>query len=259
MANANIVSSESALLPLALNAICYDAPLRRARETPKRVLHNITLKIQPHRKLIILGANGAGKSVLLRIMHGLLAASTGEVITACGRAVNDVSLRRHDAMLFQHPVMLRKTALDNVRYGISATSRLSNNTSEQNAAAYSALVAVGLEALAQQPARVLSGGEQQRVAFARVLAREPELLYLDEPTANLDPQSSRQIEALVNLAYERGATIVMTTHNLSQARRIADDIAFLHDGKLIEFTPATEFFSGPRSAEARAYLTGELV
>ena len=248
---------KSALLPLSVDAVCYDTPRRHPAEAPKRVLHEITFQVQRHRKLLILGANGAGKSVLLRIMHGLLPISAGRVTTACGKPINDLSLRRYDAMLFQHPVMLRQTALDNVLYGIYANEHADISVADSERAAQMALDAVGLSAISHQPARVLSGGEQQRVAFARVLARQPELLYLDEPTASLDPQSARQIEVLVGLAHERGATIVMTTHSLAQARRLADDIAFLHEGKLAEFTPAKEFFSQPRSTVASAFLSGE--
>jgi tungstate transport system ATP-binding protein len=149
---------------------------------------------------------------------------------------------------------LRRSALDNVIFGLEADSAQSRVAIGERALGH-----VGLLGLSGRPARTLSGGEQQRVAFARALARSPEVLYLDEPTASIDPQSTRQIETLIADAAESGVTVVLVTHNLAQAKRLADDIAFIHEGRLTEHTPADEFFSNPKSAEGREYLQGESV
>jgi len=120
-----------------------------------------------------------------------------------------------------------------------------------------ALADVGLPHVSDRPARVLSGGEQQRLALARAWSLEPELIFLDEPTASLDPTSTRAVETIVRSIHARGTTIVMTTHNLAQAKRLADEVVFVHAGRITERTPAALFFSAPRSAEAAAYLEGE--
>lgn len=220
----------------------------------KQILQDVTLTVAAHRTLVILGANGAGKSVLLRTMHGLLTPGSGSIHSASTSELSSRTTRRHDAMLFQRPVMLRRSALDNVRFGLSAL-----DVADDVRRAEAALDRVGMLALAHQHARVLSGGEQQRVAFARALARAPELLYLDEPTASIDPHSTRALEALIHEIAKQGVTVVMVTHNLGQARRLADDIAFLHEGRLTEHTPAATFFREPQSAEGREYLKGESI
>ncbi|MCE2989150.1 MAG: ATP-binding cassette domain-containing protein [Burkholderiales bacterium] len=235
------------LLPLELKDVSLDLG-------GKSVLRNISLRLGSARTLAILGANGAGKTALLRVMHGMLPPTSGAVRAANGLDLQLPEMRKHDAMLFQRPVMLRRSALDNVIFGLDADS-----TQSSVAIGERALRRVGMLGLADRPARTLSGGEQQRVAFARALARSPEVLYLDEPTASIDPQSTRQIEALIADAAESGVTVVMVTHNLAQAKRLADDIAFMHEGRLTERTPADEFFSRPQSAEGREYLLGESI
>jgi tungstate transport system ATP-binding protein len=223
----------------------------------KRILRGVNLRIDAGRSIAILGANGAGKTVLLRMMHGMLRPTHGEV--RAGQAIDLLSAtaRSHDAMLFQRPVMLRRSALDNVIFGLREARGLS--AQEALTIGEQALGRVGMLGLADRPARTLSGGEQQRVAFARALARIPEVLYLDEPTASIDPQSTRQIEALIAEAANSGVTVVMVTHNLAQAKRLADDIVFLHEGRLTEHTPADIFFREPKSAEGRDYLKGESI
>jgi tungstate transport system ATP-binding protein len=165
----------------------------------------VTLRWPPQRT-VVLGPNGAGKSTLLRLIHGLLHPSAGTL-----RWPRPLS----QAMVFQRPVMLRTTALANVMYGLRSRA-MPRSESERRAAA--ALDRVGLAHLAQRPARLLSGGEQQRVALARAWALEPELLILDEPTASLDPASSREVERIIGEIAASGTRILMTTHNLGQAR-----------------------------------------
>ena len=213
------------------------------------VLIDIELVLAAGGRTVLLGPNGAGKSTLLRVLHGLIPPSAGSI------AWGDATTRPlGQAMVFQRPVLLRRSAADNVRYALDLAGVRGN---EADARIAEALDEVGLGSLAARPARVLSGGEQQKLAFARVWALRPEVLFLDEPTASLDPAAARAVEQIVADIHARGTTIVMTTHNLVQAKRLADDIIFLHAGRVTERTPAKEFFAIPRSPEAAAFLEGE--
>ena len=152
--------------------------------------------------------------------------------------------------------MLRRSTSDNLQYALAAAGM----PRDQRASRAAELLAlVGLEKLAQRPARRLSGGEQQRLALARALARDPEVLFLDEPTASLDPAATKAIEDIVRAISARGVKVVMATHDLGQAKRIAGDIVLLHRGRLIENAPAMEFFESPRSEEAKNFMAGELL
>lgn len=214
------------------------------------ILSGIDLAIAGNSRTIILGANGAGKSVLMRIMHGLLEPTGGSVTwgETPGRP-------RAQAMVFQRPIMLRRSALANVAYGLKLAGVRDGKRMER---AQTALARVGLAHLANRPAKVLSGGEQQRVALARAWALEPDILFLDEPTASLDPTAAAAIEQIIADIHAAGTTIVMTTHNLGQARRLADEIVFLQHGRITEKTPASTFFRAPASPEAITFLQGEL-
>ena len=214
------------------------------------VLTDIDLHIVGGDRTVILGANGAGKSVLMRLMHGLLKPTAGHVMWN-GRGIRP----RAQCMVFQHPVMLRRSTLANVAYGLKLAGV---PYAQRNRQARAALERVGLVQLADRPARVLSGGEQQRVALARAWALEPHILFLDEPTASLDPAAARSVEQIIADIHGAGTSIVMATHNLGQARRLADEIIFLDAGRIAERTPAVEFFKRPRSAEAQTFLEGEL-
>jgi tungstate transport system ATP-binding protein len=215
-----------------------------------QALRDVDLAIGAGRRIAVLGANGAGKSVLLRTLHGLLVPTTG-TITWAGRAGRP----RSQAMVFQRPVMLRRTALANIEYalGINGTP-----AAEREQVARRAIARVGLSHVARRQARALSGGEQQRIALARAWALEPALLFLDEPTSSLDPAAAGEVERIVQEIHAAGTTVVMTTHNLGLARRFADEIVFLDAGRLTEVTPAGRFFSAPASREAALFLAGEL-
>jgi tungstate transport system ATP-binding protein len=213
------------------------------------ILHRLSFTLDAGRPSIILGPNGAGKSVLLRVLHGLLPPSAGKLLWAADPA-------RRQAMVFQRPVLLRRTVLANALYPLALAGV---PAAEREARARAALEMVGLAALEGRPARRLSGGEQQRLALARAAALSPEVLFLDEPTANLDPAATRAVEEIVGTLAARGTKIVMTTHDLGQARRLAGEVLFLHRGRLLEQTPAEAFFSRPATAEAAAFLRGDLV
>jgi tungstate transport system ATP-binding protein len=207
----------------------------------------VSLDIEAGPSTIILGANGAGQSVLMRLMHGLLQPTSGRV---AWRVEGD---RRHQAMVFQRPVMLRRSALANVVYPLRFAG-VANATK----VAMDALDEVGLAHMANRPARVLSGGEQQRLALARAWALHPEVLFLDEPTANLDPGATREIETVIRAFDAAGTKIVMSTHSLGQARRLGDEVIFLHQGRVAERSPIERFFPRPASPEAAAFVKGEL-
>jgi tungstate transport system ATP-binding protein len=216
----------------------------------KPIIDRISVEIAEGPRTVIIGHNGAGKSVLMRLCHGLLQPTSGSI--AWKGAVNG---RRRQAMVFQRPVMLRRSALANIVYGL----KLAGTTSREcEMRARDVLDAVGLANVAERPARVLSGGEQQRLALARAWALGPEVLFLDEPTANLDPGATRDVETLIGQIRAGGTKIVMTTHNLGQAKRLGDEILFLSQGRLMERTPVDEFFKRPTSAEAEAFIRGEL-
>lgn len=201
---------------------------------------------------VLLGPNGAGKSLTLRLCHGLLTPSRGAVRWAAGA---DGRAKRH-AMVFQKPIMLRRSVEANITHALAAAGA---SGPERKARAAQALQRFGLAERAAQPARLLSGGEQQRLAIARAWALRPELLFLDEPTSQLDPAATRQIEELLSGLVAEGITVMMSTHDLGQARRLADRVLFLHRGRLVEDALARDFFAGPQSAEARAFLAGELL
>lgn len=214
------------------------------------IIRDATARIDLARRTLILGPNGAGKSVLLRLCMGLLEASRGRL------AWTGFERPPRRAMVFQRPVLLRRTALANVEYPLQLAK---TDLRDSRQRALRALDSVGLGPMADRPARLLSGGEQQRLALARAWVTEPEVLLLDEPTSQLDPGASRQVEAIIDSIGASGVGIIMTTHHLAQARRLADDIVFLADGCLVEHGPASQFFAAPASEAARAYLNEESV
>ncbi|MBL8377470.1 MAG: ATP-binding cassette domain-containing protein [Burkholderiales bacterium] len=218
-----------------------------------RALDGVNLAL-PRARIAVLGANGAGKSVLLRVLHGLLTPTAGRVEWApvAGRAPRI-------AMVFQRPVLLRRSALDNVAYGLAVSpAHRAISAEERRERSLAALARVGLSALAERPGRVLSGGEQQRVALARAWALEPDVLLLDEPTASLDPSAVRTVEAIIHGIAAAGVAVVLVTHHRGIAKRFAERIVFLHDGRVAEEASTADFFANPVSAPARAYLEGEL-
>jgi tungstate transport system ATP-binding protein len=231
------------ILPLVLDRVSFAT-------NGHAIIRDLSLELRPRSCTVILGPNGAGKSVLLRLCHGLLQPTAGEIRWSGAQP------EKHQAMVFQRPVMLRRSTLANIRY---ALKRAGIPRVERQKRAMEALRAVGLEALADRPARVLSGGEQQRVALARAWALRPDVLFLDEPTASLDPAATRAIEEVLATIRGSGTKVVMTTHDLGQARRLAEDVVFLDRGRLIEHASAATFFEHPASPEAAAYLRGELL
>jgi tungstate transport system ATP-binding protein len=230
------------ILPLKVQSLSYSVGATD-------VVRDVSFDIQLGSRNIVLGANGAGKSVLLRLLHGLLPPSGGEIKWSRSDA------KFKQAMVFQRPVMLRRTARENIEFALHIAGR----TNDISSAATKALESVGLTHLADRPARLCSGGEQQRIALARAWALAPEVLFLDEPTASLDPTATKAIEEVISAISKTGTTIIMTTHDIGQAKRIADRVLFLHRGQLIEDVSAALFFDAPESREAAAFIRGELL
>ena len=230
------------ILPLAVR----DLVLRFGEET---VLDGLSFDLPANGCTMVMGPNGSGKSLLLKLLHGLMQPSAGHVDWA-GHAATEVTARQ--ALVFQKPVLLRRSVAANIDFVLRARGK--------NAGRRDALLDhVELGHKASQPARLLSGGEAQRLALARALATDPEVLFLDEPTASLDPASVLAIEAIVGHARDRGVRIIFVTHDMGQARRMADDVLFLHRGSIAEHTRAVDFFPEPQSQAARDYLNGRIV
>lgn len=231
------------MLPLVLDNVSFAIG-------GKTIIDRVSMELTEGPRTVILGANGAGKSVLMRLCHGLLFPTEGSIEWRGG-----ANGRSRQAMVFQRPVMLRRSALANVMYGLKLAGVTPR---ERELRAHDVLEAVGLAEAARRPARVMSGGEQQKLALARAWALGPEVLFLDEPTANLDPGAARDVETLIGQIRAGGTKIVMTTHNLGQAKRLGDEILFLSQGRLVERSPVGEFFTKPASPEADAFIRGEL-
>lgn len=216
------------------------------------VLDRITLSLAPGAPTILIGPNGSGKTTLLRTAMGLLAPSRGR-ITWGGQGIGAPERR---AIVFQRPTMLRRSTAGNLRYALRAAGV---TRADHDARVAALLALVGLAGLGERPARRLSGGEQQRLALARALARDPTVLFLDEPTASLDPAATKAFEDVIRTVVARDIKVVMATHDLGEARRLAGEIVLLHRGRVIEAAPAADFFAQPRTAEARKFIAGDLL
>ncbi len=244
---------QTSILPLALEDLSYEVAGRR-------LLDGVGTRIDAGAPTVVLGPNGAGKSLLLRLAHGLIEPSEGRA-RWCGVTRSDAGpaervARRRQAMVFERPVHLRRSAAANIEYSLVLRGVARG---ERRRRVAEVLAKTGLTGLAGRSARVLSAGEQQRLALARAWVIEPEVLFLDEPTAALDPAATRAIETLIQAVSDSGTKIIMTTHDLGQARRLAGDILFLCAGRLLERADAAQFFDSPESDEARAFLRGDLV
>jgi tungstate transport system ATP-binding protein len=216
------------------------------------ILNGVSLVISPGAPTVLIGPNGCGKTTLLRVAMGLVAPSAGSI--SWGSAGIAAPPRR--AIVLQRPVMLRRTVVGNLLFSLRAAG-VSAHDRERRAGELLRLV--GLESLSTRPARRLSGGEQQRLALARALARDPAILFLDEPTASLDPAATKAIEDIVRTLALGGIKIVMATHDLGEARRLAGQIVLMHRGSVVESGAAGQFFAGPSSDSGRRFIAGELL
>lgn len=235
----------SNLFPVTLQG----ATLRRAGRT---LIGPVDLELQAKGVTIVIGPNGAGKTSLLRMMHGIARLGAGSIRWACPSA----QARTHQAFVFQHAIMMRRSVQGNLAYPLRLAGHSRANA---NARAAQAAQQVGLGDMLDRPAPYLSGGERQKLALARALITQPELLFLDEPCASLDGRATREIEEILTRAAAAGTRLIMSTHDMGQARRLATEVLFLLNGNIHEHSPADAFFGGTPSPQAQSFLKGDIV
>jgi tungstate transport system ATP-binding protein len=238
---------EPQVLPVAASGIVLERDGRRLLDVPEIAFDGTGFTV-------VLGPNGAGKSLLLRVLAGLVEPDAGRVTWAGRRPDRERAPRL--GVVFQRPVLLRRSARANIAYALKVTGV---PAAGRRAKADAVLAAARLDELGRSPARLLSGGEQQRLALARALALEPEVLFLDEPTSSLDPASTKAIEDMLKTAALAGTRIVLVTHDTAQARRLAEEVVFIHHGRVLERSDAARFFEKSAAPQARAYLEGAIL
>ncbi len=212
-----------------------------------KALNETTLDFRQGKTTVILGPNGAGKSILLKLCHGLITPTSGNIIMHEGYS--------RSAMVFPKPIFLRRTVLQNMIYVLDT---LDMDEPAKIAVAQQALKKFAMEKFADSPARLLSSGEKQRLSLIRALLLEPDILYLDEPTANLDPHATRLLENMVTEGHENKTTIIMATHDLMQAKRIAERIIYIENGSIMEISNTVDFFNNPKTIQAKNFVEGKL-
>lgn len=235
----------NSILPIRLEGVSV-------RKRGKVILDDISLSFAPTGFTIVMGPNGAGKTTLLRLMHGLERPRGGSVNWTCG----EDEARKRQAFVFQTPILMRRSVVDNIAYPL-AVHGTDVSTARNKAKGWA--LKVGLGSAQNLEASNLSGGERQKLAIARALIGEPDVLFLDEPTTNLDGKSTKEIETILQSASADGRRIIMTTHDIGQTKRLATDIVFLNNGKCCEHSPVESFFGSTQSQAARAYLVGDIV
>ena len=239
-------SSSLQILPLQVDSLRFEI-------NNKVLLDDISFQLQPGAPTGVVGPNGAGKSLLLRLCHGLLTPSAGSIEWASGSAEQQ---RAAQAMVFQRPILLRRSVRGNIEHALKARNIPKHERADRTE---NVLKKTGLQNISNRSARVLSGGEQQRLALARAWALKPRVLFLDEPTANLDPAATAQVEQIIQEMDQDQVRIMMVSHDLGQVRRVAVDVMFLHNGRLIEHSPAEHFFKTPETSLSTAFINGELL
>lgn len=220
------------------------------RRHGKTLVGPVDLDLDGSGTCVVIGPNGSGKTTLLRLLHGIARLHEGQIDWACGAE----AARNAQTFVFQRPVMLRRSVQDNIAYPLVLRGDRGARVKAQDWAAR-----VGLGSVLDRPAPVLSGGEQQKLALARALIADPELVFLDEPCASLDGRATREIEAILTDAQAAGTRLILSTHDMGQARRLASHVVFMLGGMVHETGPAAAFFAEPRTPEARAFLKGDIV
>lgn len=234
------------MLPLVVRHVSY-------RVGDKAIIEDVSFAVDDPGLTVMLGPNGAGKSSLLKLCHGLLPSSSGSIQWG---DVDARTAQRKQAMVFQRPVLLRRSAAENIDHALKVRG---TSSAERERIIEESLEWAGLTGIADMPARKLSGGEQQSLTIARARAQNPEVLLLDEPTANLDPGATRRVEDLIRSFAATGRKVIMATHNIAQARRLADEVLFLNHGRLLEQASAEQFMRAPSNSLAARFIAGELV
>lgn len=233
------------LFPLTLNAATVQ---RKSR----RLLGPVDLTLDDTPATMVIGPNGAGKTTLLRVLHGVERLSHG----TARWAVSDAEARRRQAYVFQAPIMLRRSVAENLRYPLKL-DRVPHAQADHRIEDWA--TRIGLSHALSTPAPRLSGGEKQKLALARALIRQPDVLFLDEPCANLDGASTRDIEALLHDAQSHGTRVFMATHDMGQVKRLGSYILFLVNGQIVEHGQAEALLDKPQTPELRAFLDGGIV
>lgn len=221
------------------------------RRRGRTILGPLSFSLGASGVTVVMGPNGAGKTTFLRALHGLERLSSGAIRWGAGDPE-----RHAQAFIFQAPIIMRRSVLDNIAYPLRLDGM---PPGEARARAEKVAAQVGLHVALGGPASLLSGGEKQKLAMARALIRQPAVLFLDEFSASLDGRATQDLEEIVGRIGAGGTRVVMSSHDIGQARRLADDVVFLHGGKLVEQAKGADFFAAPRSKEAQAYLRGEIV
>lgn len=234
------------IMPLELQNISYKAG-------KKNLLKDVNCTFEAGHRYVILGPNGAGKTLLLRTCHGLLKPNAGKL---SWHEIKVKDAQKYQAMVSQRPVMLRRSAYANIDYALSVRGV---KRSLRPAIIEDVISRTGLKRAADKPASVLSLGEQQRLAIARAWALKPQVIFLDEPTASLDPPATHAIEQLITEISAEGTTVIMTSHDLGQAKRLATDVLFMFRGYLKEMAPVDQFFEKPKNDLAQAFIDGKLI
>ena len=216
----------------------------------KILLNNLTCELTARGITVIMGPNGAGKSLFVRCLHGLSKPKNGAILY--GTLPVGAATRGRQSMVFQSPKLLRRSVIENLRFVANLNKKNDQNLLEL-------LKKTDLSLLKDQQISTLSGGEKQRLSLARALVSNPEILFLDEATSSLDPRSVSIIENLMEEIKLKNVKIILITHDVNQAKRIADDIIFMNNGEIRETGLANDFFSNPQSQEARAFLKGDLI
>jgi tungstate transport system ATP-binding protein len=222
------------------------------RRRGKVLVGPVDLRLEGQGATIVIGPNGAGKTSLLKMLHGIVRLNEGSLRWACPRE----EAEKRQAFVFQTPVMMRRTVVENIAYPLRLIG-VPRKEARVRAADWARRINLG-DALERQ-AMLLSGGERQKLALARALIREPKVLFLDEPCASLDGRATREIEEILAEAARAGTRLIMSTHNMGQAQRLADDVILVIGGRIHEFSPAAEFFAGPQTPQGAAFLRGDIV
>ena len=236
-------NQNGSILPLTLQDVSYE-------KNHSLLLGKINLILESGPRTIILGPNGAGKSLLMRICHGILNPTAGTVHWSIPNAI------RYQSMVFQRPMLLQRNVTANIDYVLRLRSM---QKKERRLRTIEAMEMTGITYLENTQAYSLSAGEQQRLALARAWATDPEVMFLDEPTANLDPTATHEVENIILDIHKSGTKIIMSTHDMAQAQRIATEVIFLHKGNILERAPVKMFFQNPVSLEAKQFLQGKLL
>ncbi len=233
------------ILPLTLSQV-------QVVKQGKRILGPLDYQLSGRGITVVLGPNGSGKTTFLRTMHGLEYIRAGRLSWDCTTLV----ARKSQAFVFQTPILLRRTVLDNIAYPL-----LVDGSTKATAYARAQEIAerIGLSGLLGVMGTAISGGEKQKLALARALVRKPQVLFLDEPCANLDGSATKDIEAILMDEKANGTRLIMSTHNVAQARRLADDVVFLYRGLLHDQGPSATFFTTPATSEALTFLNGDIL